>query len=802
MAPNFYVHISLLQPHAQTLNDLPIRMYGVIPVMISNKESVLEPQINLPEVLRPETEFTVEVSEKKGKPMTYTLAIVDDGLLDLTNFKTPNPWNEFYAREALGIRSWDMYDFVMGAFGGKYTTMFSVGGDENLNPANEKANRFKPVVKYLGPFTLDKGDKKKHKITLPLYVGSVRTMVVAGQDGAYGKAEKTTPVRTPLMVMSSLPRVVSTNEEITLPVNVFAMETSVKEASIKIETTGLLQNLDGSQSVHFNQPGDEMVYFSLKTGLKTGVEKVTITATGGGKTAKEIIEIAVRNPNPSVILSDNKLLNGGETGEFNYQLTGTSNDDWVKLEVSRIPSVDISRRFDFLYNYEHYCSEQLTSRALPLLFVSQFKEVDKEESESIKQNVREAIKNLYGRQLTNGGIVYWPGQSSADDWITSYAGSFLIMAKEKGYDVNPSVLNKWKSYQRKEAQNWSPSTANNYYSKGSEFLQAYRLYSLALAGAPELGAMNRLKEKKDLSTQTRWCLASAYAAGGKIKPAEDLIFNIPTSIEPYWNSYTYGSSDRDEAMILETMVLMGRLPEAFKQAQKVSQNLSKERYFSTQSTAYALVAMGTLAEKTSGTIECTWTLNGKKQDKINSAKAIYQTQLPNKPDNGEVALTNNGKGVLYVNLVSKSKPVNDTLPAIANNLRLDVSYTDLKGNPVNISELKQGTDLIASVKVTNISISSDYTDLALTHIIPSGWEIFNERMATNASDDYSYTYRDIRDDRVLTYFNLSRGKSKIINVRLQATYLGSFVLPAISCEAMYDTSTQARTTAGRVRVVK
>jgi uncharacterized protein YfaS (alpha-2-macroglobulin family) len=807
MAPNCYIHISLLQPHAQTVNELPIRLYGIAPILISNKESVLNPQINMPDVLRPETEFTVEVSEKNNKPMTYTLAIVDDGLLDLTNFKTPNPWTEFYAREALGIRTWDMYDYVMGAFGGKYAAMFSVGGDENLKPGNTKANRFKPVVKYLGPFVLGKGEKKKHTITLPVYVGSVRTMVVAGQNGAYGNAEKTTPVRSPLMILSSLPRVISTNEEISLPVNVFAMENSVKDVSVKIETSGLLQAIgSGKQSVHFAKPGDEMVYFPMKTNSKTGIEKVTITATGDGKTSKETIEIDIRNPNPAIILSDNQLVNAGQTGEFAYQLTGTSNDDWVKLEAYRIPSVDITRSFDFLYNYEHYCSEQLTSRALPLLFISQFKDLDAEESESVRKNIREAIKNLYGRQLNNGGIVYWSGQSSANDWITSYAGSFLILAKEKGYDVNEGVLNKWKNYQRQEVRNWSPGTTTNYYSKQSEFMQAYRLYTLALSGASELGAMNRLKEIKDLALQAKWMLAAAYALSGKVKPAEELIFNIPTSVESYYGGYTYGSSIRDEALILQTLLLMGRMDESFKQAQRIAGNLSKEAYYTTQSTAFALMAMGALAEKVSGTIEFNWTLNGKKQEEVKSAKAGYQISLAKKPAEGKLTLANKGKGLLYVSLVSKSKPLNDTLPAIANNLSLDVSYSDRNGNSVDVSELKQGSDFIATVKVSNISLSNDYTDLALTHIIPSGWEIFNERMTntenagSSASD--AYTYRDIRDDRVLTYFDLPRRSAKTIKIRLQASYIGSFVLPAIQCEAMYDTSAQARTKAGRVRVTK
>jgi uncharacterized protein YfaS (alpha-2-macroglobulin family) len=803
MAPNFYIHISLLQPHAQTVNDLPIRMYGVIPVLISNKESILNPRINMPDVLRPETEFTVEVSEKEGKPMTYTLAIVDDGLLDLTNFKTPNPWTEFYAREALGIRTWDMFDEVLGAFGGKYSALFSTGGDESLNPAN-KANRFKPVVKYLGPFVLNRGEKKTHNITLPVYVGSVRTMIVAGQNGAYGNAEKTTPVRSPLMLLTSLPRVISTNESISLPVTVFAMENSVKDVSVEVETTGLLRpSGENKQSLRFAQPGDEMVYFQMKTASKTGIEKVTVTATGGGKTSKETIEIEVRNPNPVAVLSEHQLLNAGQTADFTYWITGTSVDDWVKIEASRIPSVDIVRRFDFLYDYAHYCSEQLTSKALPLLYITLFKDVDKAESESIRKNVREAIQNLYGRQLFNGGIVYWPGQGQANEWITSYAGSFLVLAKEKGYEVNEGVLNKWKTYQRQEVRNWSPSTQTaDYYVKESTFQQAYRLYSLALAGAPELGAMNRLKEMNPLFPQSRWLLAAAYALSGKTKPAEELIFNISPDVAPYYSGYTYGSSERDEALILQSLVEIGRLDAAFTQAQKIAKKLSAQSYFDTQSTAFALMAMGTLAEKTSGSIEFDWTLNGKKQSEIKSAKAAYQIELPSKLGERKLSLTNKGSGTLYVNLVSKSRPVVDTLPVVANNLRLDVSYTDLSGKTIDISEIKQGTDFIARIKVSNTGVSSDYTDLALTHIIPSGWEIFNERMTGNTSlaETNTYTYRDIRDDRVLTYFDLPKGKSKEINVRLQASYRGSFVLPAIACEAMYDTSAQARTKAGRVVV--
>ena len=818
MAPNVYLHISLLQPHAQTVNDLPIRMYGIAPVFVTNRQTILQPQIKMPEVLRPETDFNVTVSEKSGKPMTYTLAIVDDGLLDLTNFKTPDPWNEFYAREALGIRTWDMYDDVLGASGGRYSSLFSTGGDASLKPADAKANRFKPVVKFIGPFYLAKGKQQTHTLKLPMYVGSVRAMVVAGQDGAYGNAEKTAFVRTPLMLLSTLPRVLSTQEEITVPVNVFAMENQVKNVTVSLEASGAGVQITGNrqQSLTFDQPGDQLAYFTLKTGSKTGKATIHLTASGNGQQTKETIEIEVRNPNPVVTLRNSQWIEAGQEAELSYTLAGSSSaNNQVQLEVSRIPSVDISRRFDFLYNYQHHCTEQLTSKALPLLFVSQFKAVDEQEAEKIKTNVQEAIRQIYARQLPNGGFVYWPGNAVADEWITSYTGMFLTLAQEKGYAVHPNVLNKWKRFQRAAAQNWRmPQEASNWQIWQSELQQAFRLYTLALAGAPEYGAMNRMKEQPGLSIQAKWRLAAAYALTGKMKPAGELVYNAETTVIPYSSmNLIYGSSDRDEAMILETLILMKRDRDALQQAKKVSQNLAQENWFSTQSTAFALMAMGRLAEQLSGTLDFTWNWNGKQQPAVKSAKAVFEKEIATSPKSGTVSVKNKGKGALSVDLITRTQLLNDTLPAIADNIRLDVKYTDMAGSPISVEDIRQGTDFMSAVTLSNISGTSDYTNLALTHIIPSGWEIYNERMivpevsssSTNEanvpeSSAGKYTYKDIRDDRVLTYFDLRRGESKTFTVRLQATYAGNFILPAIQCEAMYDAAVQARTKAGRTTV--
>ncbi|MDE6348661.1 MAG: alpha-2-macroglobulin, partial [Bacteroides sp.] len=206
------------------------------------------------------------------------------------------------------------------------------------------------------------------------------------------------------------------------------------------------------------------------------------------------------------------------------------------------------------------------------------------------------------------------------------------------------------------------------------------------------------------------------------------------------------------------------------------------------------------AEKLSGTLDFTWKLNGQEQPAVKSAKAVFEKELPTKPDTGSITLNNQGKGALSVDLITHMQLLNDTLPAISRNLSLEVKYTEMNGTPLSIADIRQGTDFMAIVTVSNVSGTSDYSNLALTHILPSGWEIYNERMNATAPSTHTYTYQDVRDDRVLTYFDLRRGESKRFTVRLQAAYAGSFVLPAIQCEAMYDSSVQARTKAERTTV--
>ena len=204
MAPNIYAHLTMIQPHGQTANDLPIRLYGVQSIKVADPQTELTPVIVAPSELRPGQRYTIDISEQSGKAMAYSVAIVDEGLLDITNYETPRPWNSFYAREALGVKTWDIYDDVMGAFAGQIDRLLAIGGDGEIAPKEEKeANRFKPVVKFLGPFYLKEGAVGTHNITMPQYIGSVKTMVVAASDEAFGSSDISTPVKQPLMVLAN-----------------------------------------------------------------------------------------------------------------------------------------------------------------------------------------------------------------------------------------------------------------------------------------------------------------------------------------------------------------------------------------------------------------------------------------------------------------------------------------------------------------------------------------------------------------------------------------------------------------------
>ena len=810
MAPNIYINITLIQPHSQTVNDLPIRLYGVIPVIVENPETLLYPEIQMPDVLKPEENVSITISEKNNKPITYTIAVVDEGLLDLTHFKTPSPWNSFYAREALGVKTWDMYKYVIGAFGGTIEQMFAIGGggEEMKGSEKKRANRFKPVVIFMGPFKLEKG-KQTHTFRMPNYVGSVRTMLVAGDKGAFGSTEKTTPVKKPLMVLATLPRVLGPDESASLPVTVFAMEDNIKEVTVNIKTNEYFTVSENTKHITFDQTGDKVVNFELKVKPDVGIGKVNVTVQSGQEKASYDIEIEIRNPNPPVTRTISGVMEPGKTWETNYTLPGIDGTNSAVLEISGVPPMNLEERLSFLIRYPYGCAEQTISSVFPQLYLNKLMEIDSKTALRISENIKNGINRMKSMQISNGGIAYWPNSTMTNDWVTNYAGHFMLEAAKNGYTLPIGFKDQWISYQKTAADKWSPYyTDYRGYHRQSDMIQAYRLFTLALAGSPEVGAMNRLRENAKLSTQTRWLLAAAYVIIGQPEIAKSITFNLGTEIKKYTSmSETYGSSLRDRAIILYTFSLMNERSRAIPLMKEIAKSMSYQRWYSTQTTAFCLISLAEFignSDVGSKELKFVYKINQSKIESVNSLLPINQISVSDEIKTGHISIENKGDQVIYSTLTMTGIPVIGDTISSESNLALSVKYKDMKGNIIDVSKLSQSLDFMAEVTITNPGLMGTYTNMALTQIFPSGWEITNMRLADfeSAFTLSKPTYQDIRDDRVYTFFDLRQGKSKTFVVLLNATYLGEFYLPSIYCEAMYDNEINARKAGKWIEIVE
>jgi uncharacterized protein YfaS (alpha-2-macroglobulin family) len=806
MAPNIYVHVSLLQPHAGTANDLPVRMYGVIPLEVTNPATVLEPIISMPEKLEPESEVIITVAEAAERPMAYTLAMVDEGLLDITNFETPDPHAYFYAREALGVKTWDMYDFVIGAYGGQLERILAIGGDEagQVN-ASRSANRFTPVVRFLGPFYLEEGESNVHTVKIPNYVGSVRTMLVAAQDGAYGHAEVTTPVSKALMVLGTMPRVLGPGESLQLPVDIFAMDNSVKSVRVSISTDELL-SLQGkrSEEMFFPNPGDRMVNFDLQVAERTGLAKVEINAAAGPVRTDYQVEVDVRNPNPPVTEALSSLIDINSLWETSFETIGMSGTQEAVLELSDIPPLNLAKRLQYLISYPHGCIEQTVSAAFPQLFLPAVAELSETEQSQVEENIRQAIQRISAFRTSEGAFAYWPGSNDADEWSTSYAGHFLTEAQQKGYFVPAGIIQGWLSYQKRRATQWGRSRQYD----REDLVQTYRLYTLALAGQAEQGAMNRMRELSDISLPARWRLAAAYSLIGQNEVAESMVSGLNSQVEPYQESYgTYGSALRDEAMILETMGLLQKREQGLTLFRRISAALSSENWLSTQTTAFALLAAAKFAEnmQLGEGISASVEIDGQPPVALQSNLSVIQREISiNGRRDHSVKVNNQGDGELYARVILKGQPAPGEEKTLLNGLRVNVVYKGTNGDVIDIGELTQGTDFVAEISVYNPGTQGDLQQLALSHVMPSGWEILNTRLMDMEAfnQQSSYDFQNIRDDRVYTYFGLAAGERKTFRVMLNATYAGRFYQPSIYCESMYDNTVNAGLAGQWVEVVQ
>jgi uncharacterized protein YfaS (alpha-2-macroglobulin family) len=547
--------------------------------------------------------------------------------------------------------------------------------------------------------------------------------------------------------------------------------------------------------------GEKDSEFSFTAGGKTGVAKISVTATGGGESATYNMAIEVRSPNPPEIRAEVKVIRQGEKFETNFKPFGIEGSNSTLLEVSSLPSINMEKRLDYLLDYPYGCSEQITSAAFPQLWLSELTSNDPSITRSAAANISEAINKLISRQMINGGIALWPGSSQPDNWVTSYAGHFMTEAERKGYSIPSGFKQKWISFQKKSAQDWRFDTRY----KQSANDQAYRLFTLALAGQPEKGAMNRLRESTGIPQLSKWLLAAAFATSGRPEVAAGLLDVRNTQTEPEYNNFYYGSELRDKAIILYTLTLLKNDEQALPLLKTICENFNNDSWFSTQSVAWGLYAYMKWTESLPGDknspSKIKITFNGTKSEQTILSKEVWSKDLRQNNENNSLVVENNSDKPLYVTLTRKGVPMVSDIAREDKGLSMKIDYMDMSLKPVDQKNLKQGSDFMMIVKVTNNTFTL-VDNIALTEMVPSGWEIQNTRLfeADYGIKESAYDYRDFRDDRVNTYFSLTQGQTKTFVLILNAAYKGEFYQPSVWCEAMYIANCYSRYPGNPVKV--
>jgi len=809
MMPNSYAVMQLIQPHSQTSNDMPQAMFGVQELTVEDPSTRLPITVTTPSEIRPEAEFDIEVGNSSNEDITVTITVVDEGLLDLTNFRSPDAWKHFYRKLRLAVTSRDNFGEFINALIPDMDHLFAIGGGmagarEDRVGQND-AERFKPVVLHKEPLTIKANSSEAISFTMPNYMGEVRVMVVAAGEKSYADFAKQIPVKQPLIILPTLPRVVRPSDTFAIPVSVFAIDSTIRNASVTVVSSGSIDVRGGTQRVRFDGPGEEDVTFTGVVGENIGVDSVTITAIAGDETTAVMIELPIISANPFYTEVTDTMALGGSTVTLPVEPFGYEGTNKAQLVISRAPDIQIQNRIAGLIRYPYGCIEQTTSALLPQLVLNDITALSAVRKEMITDNINDGIDRL--RRFHSGSrYLYWPrsrwysGRHSA--WGGLYAGHFLVLANKDGYSIPSHQMNHFRAFAKSEAGN-----SHN----GDYRYRTYALFLLALDGHPQLGKMNLLKENylNDLDPLSRDFLATAYHLAGRTDAATQVAqADVPLRDEDDRElMYTFASRRRDLALHVYLASLRGDQGTATSLIQTLGKQFRPGTWASTHETSIAILAFAQFYEsfgRTGDAVEYKVDINGTTDE---GTLHFPQKQFDITASlNDEISITSKGSSPLFVSVGISGTPKDNRIETESNGMLISRKFYTEDGVIISQDELEQGQPVWIEFK-----LQSEYREqldgIALTMVLPAGWEIINQRFTGERTPDWlsgtsSVDYCDIRDDRISWFFDLYQMRTMHFVVKVNPTFAGTYTLPPVVAETMYSPEYFARIAAGETTVKK
>jgi alpha-2-macroglobulin len=819
--PNVYITATLVKPHE--LSDIPLTVaHGFQSVKVEAKDRKIPVEITAQPSVRSHTRQKVTVKAEPG--CMVTLAAVDNGVLQVSDFVTPDPYAHFYAKRALEVSDFDLYPLLLPEV---RAALSSTGGDGDVDMKKRTnpmpAKRIKILSYWSGTAQADGSGEAQFEFDIPQFSGQVRLMALAYKNEAFGSKESTMTVADPIVLSSALPRFMSPGDTVTMPVTISNTTTTAANADVRLKLTGALRAVsDQQQSISISAGSEGHATFRLAASPTIGLGKVTVDVASKGEHFVDETEIGIR---PAASLQ--KATGAGSIDGGNSTPITWNNNDFIPsstdyhLVLSRSPAAELGPWLSRLVEYPYGCTEQTVSAAFPQLYYGDIadlvrsRNVDPSQRTNANSNVQEAIRKIKMRQLYNGAVTLWDDEDTENWWATIYAAHFLLEAQKAGFDVDKGLVVTMLGYINNRLKN--RETVTYYYNRDQNKKIApqevvYGLYVLALAGQPNVSVMNYYKSNPGmLSLDCRYLLSAAYAlAGDKHSFKEFLPASFSGEEAVTQSGGSFASDIRDEALALDVLIdadpANAQIPVM---ARHVMEKLKQRYWFSTQELAFSVLGLGKIARQAAGaSVTAEVQVDGRKVGSMDGNPLRLNTKDlagATPTSTPHVNITTHGTGRLYYFWEIEGISASGAYKEEDSYLKVRKRFFDRYGRPITGTTFKQNDLVIVQLSLER-TFSTDVDNIVITDMLPAGFEIENPRTKDIPGMDWvkeenTPTALDVRDDRINLFVNL-HSMRQVYYYAVRAVSPGIYRMGPVSADAMYNGEYHSYNGAGTIKVVE
>lgn len=828
-ADDIYVSALVVKdPHLESKDAYaPERAFGVSRVRVQPEAFQHSVKLGVPGEARSNTTLNIEVAvdaPSKAGTAWVTVAAVDEGILSLTKFTSPDPTDELFPRRRLGVRSFETVGWTMMMQAGGTTS--ASGGDGEGDAG--RVQPVKPVALWSGLVQVPSNGKLTIPLEIPQYRGKLRVMAVSATANTVASAEASVLVRDPLTLQTTLPRFLAQGDTFDVPVFVTNLSGQSRDVTIALSVDNLpwpgmeadpnapapVTFLGDKQTkVTIAKDASQTVVFQARAVAGVGAARFTVKASAGNLISYDELDVpfapigVVERRVQQIELVQGKL-------DLAPLLDGwTPTTERTQVWVTPNPYANGLANLSHLIRYPHGCIEQTTSATRPLLYVSALlpalpPEVD---AAKIDDMVQSGVDRVLSMQSSGGGFSYWPGSDGGHAWVSAYATHLLIDAKAKGYKVPDSRLADALTYLEREAQ--AERNAGD---------QGYLHFVLARGGKPLKAKVQALLAASDAKLigrdqEDRYLLMAALYLAGDRRYEKELraVDTAPVTSERI-NDWSFYSDFRRRGMVLAAYqdVFGDGDAGATQLARLVGERLAARdgRYYSTQELVWGVTGLARMVDS-SAKMPNGVTLSDSKRTKLTAddkgkGKRIdVKWDVPRGSERGLVLDVPKLDGKLYAVLTSEGLRPDGVVRLGGEGLEVSREWVDADGRQISPNDITLGDVVYTRITVKNTTRETQ-RNLALVDRLPAGWEIENARLGRSGNIDHLYNssawepdHLDLRDDRLALFGELRGNETRSVVYAVRAVTSGTFYAPPVEIEAMYNPDIWARAPGGKVSVI-